>query len=161
MRFRISQTHCFQKLDSLGLKQDHFNIYYFCSPFDTVLSSSHWSLGVQMASSTHPLELIYQWVCWHGATYKITTQTWGYHHCQDLGAVWLRSCVWGCHIARCASVTFHAFQAFLLEAMREAICIHIGQGGLAGLTIVGSSRKAASKDSFHTTLWLGVCICPF
>eukprot|EP00435_Cladocopium_sp_Y103_P026616 s2909_g6.t1 len=36
----------------------------------------------------------------------------------------------GCHITRCASVTFHAFQAFLLKAMREAICIHIGQGGV-------------------------------
>ena len=66
-----------------------------------------------------------------------------------LGAVWLRSCVWGCHITRCASVTFHAFQAFLLKAMREAICIHIGQGGLAGLETLLGLDTGFFRNSSH------------
>ena len=44
----------------------------------------------------------------------------------------LKDCARGSHITRCASVTVRAVKPFLFEAMREAICIHIGQGGVAG-----------------------------
>ena len=39
-----------------------------------------------------------------------------------------RICAWGCHIARCAERHFPTLSCYF-EAMREAICIHIGQGG--------------------------------
>ena len=39
-----------------------------------------------------------------------------------------RICAWGCHIARCAERHFPTLSRYF-EAMREAICIHIGQGG--------------------------------
>ena len=44
---------------------------------------------------------------------------------QSLGS---RICAWGCHIARCAERHFPTLSRYF-EAMREAICIHIGQGG--------------------------------
>ena len=44
---------------------------------------------------------------------------------QPLGS---RICAWGCHIARCAERHFPTLSRYF-EAMREAICIHIGQGG--------------------------------
>ena len=47
------------------------------------------------------------------------------YFCLPLGS---RICAWGCHIARCAERHFPTLSRYF-EAMREAICIHIGQGG--------------------------------
>ena len=61
---------------------------------------------------------------------------------QSLGS---RICAWGCHIARCAERHFPTLSRYF-EAMREAICIHIGQGGamfssfMYDLPVLGGSK---------------------
>eukprot|EP00438_Fugacium_kawagutii_P001587 Skav221829 [mRNA] locus=scaffold885:255567:286432:+ [translate_table: standard] len=69
-------------------------------------------------------------------------------------AFWLRSSARSCHITRCAFDTFRSLRfsfAFSFEAMREAICIHIGQGGIHFM-LTSYAPVISAEKAYHEQL---------
>ena len=70
-----------------------------------------------------------------------------------------RICAWGCHIARCAERHFPTLSRYF-EAMREAICIHIGQGGAMFSSFMFDLPYIYTHVCIYLYIYI-VCMCVY